>query len=201
MSNNIYPIWDKALGREEREKLLHQQGMVIWLSGLSGSGKSTIAMAVEYRLNAEGYMTMLLDGDNMRAGLNANLSFSDEDRKENTRRVAEVAKLFAHCGIITLCSFVSPTEEIRNQVKAIVGDDFHSVYVNAPYEVCEARDVKGLYAKARRGEIKNFTGLDAPFEPPVNPALEIKTADQELSDSADLLFDYIISQQRRQAED
>ena len=144
---------------------------------------------------------MLLDGDNMRAGLNANLSFSDEDRKENTRRVAEVAKLFAHCGIITLCSFVSPTEEIRNQVKAIVGDDFHSVYVNAPYEVCEARDVKGLYAKARRGEIKNFTGLDAPFEPPVNPALEIKTADQELSDSADLLFDYIISQQRRQAED
>ena len=144
--------------------------------GLSGSGKSTIARALENELHLKGHLTQLLDGDNLRTGINNNLGFSEADRLENIRRAAEVSKLFMNAGLITICSFISPTEEIRTLAKNIIGEEnFFEVYINAPFEVCEQRDVKGLYKKARNGEIKNFTGLDAPFEAPKNPSIEVRT--------------------------
>lgn len=168
---NIYPT-DKILQREEKELLLNQKGVCIWFTGLSGSGKTTIAIALEKELNKKGLLTQILDGDNIRAGINNNLNFSDEDRIENIRRIAEVAKLFVNCGVITICCFVSPTEKIRSLAKSIIGEqDFFEVFVNTPIEVCEKRDVKGLYAKARKGEIKDFTGINAPFEAPLNPEI------------------------------
>jgi adenylylsulfate kinase len=143
---------------------------------LSGSGKSTLARAIENELHEKGRLTQLLDGDNLRTGINNNLGFSETDRLENIRRAAEVSRLFLNCGVITICSFISPTTEIREIAKKIIGaDDFFEVYINAPFEVCEQRDVKGLYKKARNGELKNFTGLDAPFEAPQNPAVEVRT--------------------------
>jgi adenylylsulfate kinase len=172
--NNIFPT-DKILQRTDKEKLLGQKGIVIWFTGLSGSGKTTIAIALEKELNAKGLLTQILDGDNIRTGINNNLGFSDADRSENIRRIAEVAKLFVNCGVITICCFVSPTEEIRNTAKKIIGEkDFIEVFVNTPLEICEQRDVKGLYAKARKGEIKDFTGIDAPFEVPVSADVELK---------------------------
>lgn len=190
---NIHPIFDQILPREEKEKLLTQRARVFWMTGLSGSGKSTIAKGVEKALHEKGYTTMLLDGDNIRSGLNSNLSFSEEDRAENIRRIAEVSKLFFNCGIITLCSFVSPTNAIRGKAREIIGDDnFMEVYVNASYEECERRDVKGLYAKARAGEIKNFTGLDAPFEAPEKPAVEILTQDQTPEESVATMLAQIL---------
>jgi adenylylsulfate kinase len=181
MADNIHPIFEQLLTRQEKERLLGQKSLVLWFTGLSGSGKSTLANAVERSLFQQGRLTKLLDGDNIRSGLNANLGFSAEDRLENIRRIAEVAKLFAQGGIITLCSFVSPTVEIREMAREIIGpEDFLEIYVNAPLEVCEARDVKGLYKKARAGEIKNFTGIDAPFEAPPQPFLEVRTDQQAL---------------------
>lgn len=183
MPEHIHPIFDHILQRQDKEQLLEQRAKVIWLTGLSGSGKSTIARLVERQLHAKGRLTMLLDGDNVRTGLNKNMGFSEEDRTENIRRIAETAKLFLHCGVITLCSFVSPTRAIRAQARDIIGaDDFYEVFVNTPLEICEARDVKGLYKKARAGEIKNFTGIDAPFEAPLRPALDLKTADTSPED-------------------
>lgn len=174
--SNIFPIFDTILSSEDKEKLLNQKSLVVWIVGLSGSGKSTLARGLENELHQKGYLTQILDGDNLRSGINKNLSFSEEDRIENIRRAAEVSKLFANCGIITICSLISPTEEIRKMAKAIIGADrYFEVYVNCPIEVCESRDVKGLYKLARKGEIKNFTGIDAPFEEPTNPDLEIKT--------------------------
>ncbi len=141
----------------------------------------------------QGLLTMLLDGDNIRTGINNNLTFSDTDRIENIRRIAEVSKLFLNCGIITLNSFVSPTNEIRKMAREIIGeDDFMEIYVNAPLEVCEARDVKGLYAKARKGLIPDFTGITAPFEAPENPALEIRTDQMEVNESVQMLMDFIL---------
>ena len=173
--------------------MLKQRSEVIWLTGLSGSGKSTIAEAVEKILHERGYLTMLLDGDNIRTGINNNLTFSEPDRVENIRRIAEVSKLFLNCGIITLNSFVSPTNEIRTLAKNIIGEtDFVEVYVNAPLEVCEARDVKGLYAKARAGLIPDFTGITSPFEAPEHPALEIRTDQMEIQESVQRLIDFII---------
>ncbi|MCS6822817.1 MAG: adenylyl-sulfate kinase [Cytophagaceae bacterium] len=173
---NIHPIFDTILNRRDKEKLLRQHSIVVWMVGLSGSGKSTLARAMENRLYAEGYMTQLLDGDNLRTGINNNLGFSEEDRTENIRRSAETAKLFMNAGIITICSFISPTREVRALAKSIIGEkDYFEVYVNAPIEVCESRDVKGLYRKARNGEIKNFTGLDAPFEAPEHANVEVRT--------------------------
>ena len=193
MVENIHPIFDKILARSDKEKFLRQRAVVIWLTGLSGSGKSTIAEALEKKLHDAGYFTKLLDGDNIRTGLSKNLSFSSEDRAENIRRISEAARLFLDGGIICLCSFVSPTKEIRQKAREIVGDtDFLEVYVNAPFEVCEARDVKGLYKKARAGQIKNFTGLDAPFEAPEVPFLEIKTDQQSLEESVVSLFEALI---------
>ncbi len=182
--NHIYPVFDRMLRREDKEKLLHQHAKVIWMTGLSGSGKTTIALGLERVLYEKGFLTQVLDGDNIRSGINNNLGFSAEDRYENIRRIAEISKLFVNCGIITINCFVSPTVEIRENAKKIIGkDDFVEVFVNTPLEICEQRDVKGLYKKARSGEIKNFTGIDAPFEPPQNPDIEIKTENKTVDES------------------
>ena len=193
MADNIHPVHDTLVQRSERERANGHRSAVVWMTGLSGSGKSTIAAAVERRLYERGVFAQVLDGDNIRSGLNANLGFSLEDRRENIRRIAEVAKLFATAGAITLCSFVSPTRAIRQQAREIIGkDDFLEVFVNTPLEVCEQRDVKGLYAKARRGEIKNFTGIDSPYEAPDNPFLDLPTADRTVEEAADLLIDKLL---------
>lgn len=174
-SKNIFPT-DKILQRKDKEKLLNQKGKVVWFTGLSGSGKTTIAIALEKELARKGFLTQILDGDNIRSGINSNVGFSEAGRTENIRRIAEVAKLFLNCGVITICCFVSPTRAIRKLAKDIIGkDDFVEVFVNAPIEICEKRDVKGLYARARKGEIKDFTGIHMPFEAPVKPAIEINT--------------------------
>ncbi len=192
MENNIHPIFDRLLNRNDREERLQQHSKVFWFTGLSGSGKSTLAQALERRLFNEGYFAQVLDGDNIRTGINKNLGFSEEDRIENIRRIAEVGKLYLNSGIITLISFISPTRSIRAMAQEIIGaDDFMEIYVNAPLEVCESRDVKGLYKKARAGEIKDFTGIDAPYEAPENPALEIKTDQTDLLTSVSTLFDFI----------
>lgn len=181
---NIHPIFDQVLQRADKEKLLGQRAKVLWMTGLSGSGKSTIAKGVESYLHQKGRLSMLLDGDNIRTGLNNNLGFSDAERTENIRRIAEVAKLFLHCGVITIASFVSPTIAIRDMAREIIGPkDFLEIFVNCPLEVCEERDVKGLYKKARAGEISDFTGIDAPFEAPVAPDIEVNTDRQTLEES------------------
>lgn len=192
MAEHIHPIFDSILSRTEKEKLLNQKAAVFWFVGLSGSGKSTVAKAVELELHKLGYLTKLLDGDNLRSGINNNLSFTEADRKENVRRAAEVSKLFLDTGIITICSLISPTEEIRKQAIDIIGEDCKVVYINAPFEVCAQRDVKGLYEKALKGEIKNFTGLDSPFEEPKNPFIEIKTHEESLEESTKKLLDAIL---------
>lgn len=189
---NIYPVFDRILQRADKQALLKQNSKVIWMTGLSGSGKTTLAIAVERELNKRGYLTQILDGDNIRTGINNNLGFSEEDRAENIRRIAEVSKLFVQCGIITINCFVSPTIAIRKNARDIIGgDDFVEVYVNAPLEVCEQRDVKGLYKKARKGEIKNFTGIDAPFEAPRSPEVQVKTDEADLEACVKQVLEYI----------
>lgn len=184
--NNIHPVFDRILQRKDKEALLQQKSIVIWFTGLSGSGKTTIAIGVERELNKKGFLTQILDGDNVRTGINNNLGFSEEDRIENIRRIAEVSKLFLNAGVVTINCFVSPTIEIRENAKAIIGEEnFLEIFVNTPFEVCEQRDVKGLYKKARAGEIKNFTGLDAPFEAPINPFLDLKTAGRTIEETVD----------------
>jgi adenylylsulfate kinase len=174
--NTTSPASDLIMGRKSKEKLLNQNAKVIWLTGLSGAGKTTIAKNLERELYKRGYFTQILDGDIIRSGINNNLNFTDADRMENIRRIAEVAKLLVNNGIITISSFISPTNEIRNMTRTIIGtDNLIEIFVNAPIEICEERDVKGLYKKARSGEIKNFTGIDSPFEYPVNPDIELKT--------------------------
>ena len=166
---------------------------MIWITGLSGSGKTTIAQVLEMELHKRGYLTKLLDGDNVRTGINNNLSFSEEDRKENIRRIAEVSKLFMKGGVILINCFISPTKEIRDQAREIVGEkDFFEIYVNTPLEVCEERDIKGLYAKARAGLIKNFTGIDSPYEEPENPSVEIKTTECSISESVQIILDKLL---------
>ncbi|MEN8224118.1 MAG: adenylyl-sulfate kinase [Bacteroidota bacterium] len=192
-NNHIFPVFNKILKRSDKEKLLSQKGKVIWLTGLSGSGKTTIAKGVEKELHQQGFICQVLDGDNIRSGVNNNLGFSLDDRLENIRRIAEVSKLFINCGIITINSFISPTEKIRNMAKEIIGeDDFISVYINAPVSVCEKRDVKGLYEKARAGIIKDFTGVDTQFEPLVNPDVELRTDKMPVKESVQKIVDYIL---------
>lgn len=192
MAENIYPIYDKMMTREDKEQLLGQKGVMIWFTGLSGSGKSTVALGVERELHQRGILCRILDGDNIRAGINNNLGFSEEDRRENIRRIAEIGKLFVHTGIVTLACFVSPTNEIRQMAKEIIGEeDFKEVFVSTPIEECERRDVKGLYARARRGEVKDFTGISAPFEAPENPALSIDTSKLTLEESVNKVFELI----------
>lgn len=190
---HIHPIFDKLLQTETKETLLKQRGKVIWLIGLSGSGKSTIAEHLEARLHDEGFLTQVLDGDNIRSGLNNNLTFSDVDRLENIRRISEVAKLFVNCGVVTLASFITPTEAIRQMAKEIIGEDrYIEVFVSTSLEACENRDVKGLYDKARQGIIKNFTGIDSVFEIPQNPAIIIPTEGLTVEESVQKLYDFII---------
>lgn len=192
--DNIFPIFDTILSAKDKEKLLNQKSMVVWILGLSGSGKSTLARGLENDLHQRGYLTQILDGDNLRSGINSNLSFSDEDRIENIRRAAEVSKLFSNCGIITICSLISPTHEIREMAKSIIGEEkYFEVFVNCPIEVCESRDVKGLYKKARKGELKNFTGIDSPFEEPKNPDLEIRTDINSIEHCHNQLVENIIN--------
>ncbi|TSA51838.1 MAG: adenylyl-sulfate kinase [Sphingobacteriales bacterium] len=192
-SNNIHPIFHRILQRSEKEQLLNQTARVIWLTGLSGSGKSTIAEGLEKKLHENNFLTQILDGDNIRAGINSNLGFSETDRLENIRRIAEVSKLFLNCSVITINSFVSPTNDVRKLAKEIISEnDFIEIYVNCPIEICEQRDVKGLYAKARRGEIKDFTGITAPFEAPVAPSLEIKSNELTIEESVEKIFNFIL---------
>lgn len=191
--NHIYPIFDRMLGREDKEELLKQRSVMIWFTGLSGSGKSTVAIALERELHKRGLLCRILDGDNIRSGINNNLGFSEEDRVENIRRIAEVGKLFIDSGIITIAAFISPNNDIREMAANIIGKkDFLEVFINTPLEVCEERDVKGLYAKARRGEIKNFTGVSAPFESPVHPDLLLDTSKLSLEESVNKLLDLVL---------
>lgn len=187
--NNIYPIFDRMLTRADKERLLGQRGVMLWFTGLSGSGKSTLAIALERALQERGKLCRILDGDNIRTGINNNLGFSDEDRTENIRRIAEVAKLFVDTGVITLAAFISPTERMRQMARTIIGDaDFKEIYVSTPVEECERRDVKGLYAKARAGLVKNFTGISAPFEAPAHPALTLDTSRLSVAESVSRLL-------------
>jgi adenylylsulfate kinase len=192
LAENIFPHFDQMISREFRETKLGQRSKVIWLTGLSGSGKSTIGLALEKRLFQENFVAQLLDGDNIRSGINKNLGFSEEDRKENIRRIAEIAKLYLSSGIITINSFISPTAETRNIAKEIVGDgDFLEIYINAPMATCESRDVKGLYKKARAGEIQGFTGVNQAYEEPENPALELRTDLLGVDEAVDILFTFL----------
>ena len=191
--NNIYPIFDRMLGREDKEALLKQRSVMVWFTGLSGSGKSTIAIALERELHKRGLLCRILDGDNIRSGINNNLGFSAEDRVENIRRIAEVSKLFIDTGVITIAAFISPNNELREMASTIIGkDNFLEIYVNTPIEECERRDVKGLYAKARKGEIKDFTGVSAPFEAPEHPALSLDTSVLSLEESVNQLLELIL---------
>ena len=192
MAENIFPHFDQMISREFRENKLGQRSKVIWLTGLSGSGKSTIGLALEKRLFQENFVAQLLDGDNIRSGINKNLGFSEEDRKENIRRIAEIAKLYLSSGIITINSFISPTAETRNIAKEIVGEaDFLEIYINAHMATCESRDVKGLYKKARAGEIQGFTGVNQAYEEPENPALELRTDVLSVDEAVDKLFTFL----------
>lgn len=190
--DNLYPITDRMLPRAAKEALLGQRGVLIWMTGLSGSGKSTVALALERELHRRGRLVRILDGDNVRTGINRGLGFSEEDRRENIRRIAEVARLFVDTGIVTIACFVSPTIELREMARSIVGaDDFLEVYISTPLAECERRDVKGLYARARRGEVKDFTGISAPFEAPEHPALSLDTSQLAVEESVNKIIELL----------
>jgi adenylylsulfate kinase len=194
-SIHIYPVFDQIVSRSEKEKRLNQKSKVIWFTGLSGSGKTTLASALERYLFGKGFLTQILDGDNIRSGINNNLGFSPEDRIENIRRIAEISKLLIHSGVICICAFVSPTEETRKTVRDIVGeDDFLEIFVSTPIEVCESRDTKGLYQKARAGIIKEFTGISAPFEIPKNAILSIDTSDKSVDECLVILLNKVLGE-------
>jgi len=191
LNKEIYPIFDQLVSRQEREQQLNQIAKVFWMSGLSGSGKSTVAKAFERKLFQHGFFAQMLDGDNIRSGINKDLSFSQEDREENIRRISEIAKLYLNSGIVTIVSFISPTIKIRELAKSIIGpENFIDVFVNTPIEVCEQRDVKGLYAKARKGEIKDFTGINGIWEEPENPDILIPTHEMEIHESVSTLYTF-----------
>ena len=199
-ADNIHPTFDRILLREDKEQMLGQRGVVIWFTGLSGSGKTSIAVGLEKALQKEGILTQILDGDNVRTGINNNLGFSEEDRSENIRRIAEVSKLFMNCGIVTINCFVSPTRAMRSTARDIIGtDDFIEVFVNAPLELCEERDVKGLYKKARKGEITNFTGIHEAYEAPEHAELEIQTGLQDLEASIEKALKYILPRLKKES--
>ena len=194
-SENIFPVFDKIISKEKKEKLLNQKGKVVWLTGLSGSGKTTIALQLEKELYKLGFLVQILDGDNIRAGINNNLSFSESDRTENIRRIAEVSKLFLNCGIITINCFVSPTIKMRQIAEKIIGkENYYEIFINADLETCEKRDVKGLYKKARNGEIKNFTGIDSEYEKPNNPSLEVNSSQLSIDQSIEIILKNVLPQ-------
>lgn len=191
MADNLF--WqESSIKRENREALTGQKAKILWFTGLSGAGKSTIANLVEKKLNEAGKLTYLLDGDNIRQGLNSDLGFSVKDRKENIRRITEVSKLFLDAGIITLTCFISPFNEEREKLRKAFGDDFVEIFVDCPLEVCESRDVKGLYKKARLGEIKEFTGISSPYEKPENPEIIVNTSNFTAEQCADIVMEYLI---------
>jgi adenylylsulfate kinase len=178
--------------KEDRVKLLNQKGVTIWFTGLSGSGKSTIAVELEHALIENRHQAYILDGDNIRHGLNKNLGFSPEDRAENIRRIGEVAKLFTDAGIITITAFISPYREDRDAVRKLLNDgEFIEVYVKCPLDVCEERDTKGLYKKARAGEVKDFTGISSPYEEPLNPELTIDSSKLTVEESTRIVLNYL----------
>lgn len=198
--DDIHPEFHRMLGREAKEQLLGHRGLVVWLYGLSGSGKSTLAHALEQRLHGDGILTCRLDGDNIRMGLNRGLGFTDADRLENIRRIAEVARLFAHAGFVVLCSFITPMEELRALARETVGEtDLVEAYVKASFETCEARDVKGLYAKARAGQVQNFTGKDSDFEVPARPDLVLDTEAESIEESTRRAYDILLPRIRIEA--
>lgn len=189
-STNV--VWQKTnVSRQQREKLLKQKGVLIWFTGLSGSGKSTVATMLEKKLYDMGKLTYLLDGDNVRHGLNSDLGFSKEDRVENIRRIAEISKLFVDSGVITIATFISPFINDREAVRELLKEDFIEVYIDCPIEVCENRDPKGIYKKAREGEIKDFTGIDSPYEAPVNPEVTVQTHLNSLEECVSKIIDYL----------
>jgi adenylylsulfate kinase len=188
---NIYPIKTKV-SKADRERMLNQRAVLVWFTGLSGSGKSTLAVQLEAQLHERGYKTYLLDGDNIRAGLNKDLTFTDEGRIENIRRIGEVSKLMMDAGVVILSAFISPFQSDRQQVRSIVGaESFVEVFVDAPLEVCEQRDVKGLYKKARAGEVRNFTGIDSPYEAPQSPDVHVRTDELSVDQSIEKLLTFI----------
>jgi adenylylsulfate kinase len=194
-NQQIYPVFDRVIGRPAKEGRLNQRAKVIWLTGLSGSGKTTLALALEKRLFRMGYFTQILDGDNIRSGINTNLGFSEMDRIENIRRIAEISKLIMNCGVIVICACISPTEDVRQMAYKIIGrDDIIEIFVDAPLEVCESRDTKGLYAKARAGLIQNFTGINAPFEKPFLSDLHINTSKESPMESLGKIVNQILPQ-------
>ncbi len=200
MEENVIPH-HFSITQRQRSDLKKHEPLLVWFTGLSGSGKSTIANALEKALFIRGTHTYLLDGDNVRKGLNSNLTFSPEDRSENIRRIAEVSKLMLDAGLVVLASFVSPYREDRENVKRIVGyENFVEVFVNTPIEECERRDVKGLYAKARAGEIENFTGVNAPYEPPMAPDVEIDTTKVSVGDGVALIIAHIDNRIKNKGE-
>ena len=191
MKENV--IWQNTkINKENREKIINQKGVVIWFTGLSGAGKSTIALCLEERLNNLGKLTYMLDGDNLRHGLNKDLNFTIEDRKENIRRVSEVAKLFLDAGVITLASFISPLIDDRSFAREIIGNDFIEVYVKCPISLCKERDPKGLYKKVEKGLIKNFTGIDSVYEEPINEEILIDTSNKTLDEEIDMIINFLI---------
>lgn len=193
--NQIFPVFDQIINREDKESLLKQKAKVVWLTGLSGSGKTTLGAALEKELYKKGFLTQILDGDNIRSGINKNLKFSEEDRLENIRRISEVTKLFLNCGVITINCFITPTESIRQIARDIIGEDnIIEVFVNTPLDVCEARDIKGLYKKARSGELKNFTGISSPFEVPKNADIEVRTDKFSLEESVEKMLSFVLMQ-------
>lgn len=197
MENHIYTTFDKIKDRQAKEIYLKQRGKVIWMTGLSGSGKTTLASALEKRLFELNYFCQILDGDNVRSGINTNLRFTEEDRIENIRRIAEVSKLFMNCGIILICAFISPTNKMRNMAREIIGEeDFLEIFVDTPLEVCEQRDPKGLYKKARAGEIPNFTGISAPFEVPKDPFMVVDNSQSDIKKTVKRMLKKVIPEIR-----
>jgi len=185
-------VWHQTkIDRNKREGLLEQKGILIWLTGLSGSGKSTIGTLLEETLHKNGRLAYLLDGDNIRHGISSDLGFSGEDRKENIRRIKEVANLFVDAGLITIGTFISPYKEDRDDIRELLGNRFIEIYVKCDVAICEKRDPKGLYQKARKGQIQNFTGIDAPYEEPDNPDVLIDTSKLEVADAVDQIIGYI----------
>jgi len=192
MTDNLHPISDRLLKRSDREAITGQRAKVVWLCGLSGSGKSTLATALERRLYSEKRLVYVLDGDNIRTGLNAGLTFSDEDRRENIRRIAEVSKLFVDAGVVSVNSFITPNAELRTMAREIIGkENIVEVYVKASFETCMKRDVKGLYAKAEKGLVPQFTGKDSGFEEPTDSDLVIDTENQTVEESLDELYQFV----------
>jgi|TARA_B110000305_G_scaffold234462_1_gene292541 adenylylsulfate kinase len=191
--DNLFSTNHELITKSEKEKLLKQKGICLWLTGLSGSGKTSIAKALAKKLHSKGFITKVLDGDNIRLGINKNLTFSELDRMENVRRTAEISKLFVDCGIVTICCLVSPKKNMRNLAKKIIGkENFNEIFIDTSLEECEIRDTKGLYKRARNGELLNFTGISSTYEKPVNTSLNIPTNKKNIEESSEILYNFVL---------